>query len=151
MTGALSEGGAIAPAAHDSGYAPGVAMVLAAGVCLSFGGLIVRHIDAADIWLVVFYRSTAFTVTLLVYLAVIYRGRVLRPFLAIGWEGLVVALSLGAGSICYLLALSLTTVANVVFILSAGPFLTAMLGRVVLGERVHPITWLAVALALCGI
>jgi drug/metabolite transporter (DMT)-like permease len=151
MTGALSENGAVVPTTHDSGYAPGVAMVLAAGVCLSFGGLIVRHIEAADIWLVVFYRSAAFTATLLVYLAVIYRGRVLRRFLAIGWEGLVVALSLGAGSICYLLALSLTTVANVVFILSAGPFLTAVLGRVVLGERVHPVTWLAMALALCGI
>jgi drug/metabolite transporter (DMT)-like permease len=29
--------------------------------------------------------------------------------------------------------------------------LTAILGRLVLGERVHPITWLAMSLALCGI
>jgi drug/metabolite transporter (DMT)-like permease len=151
MSGTLSAGGAVAPRGHEKDYAPGVAMVLAAGVCLSFGGLIVRHIEAADIWLVVFYRSAAFVATLLGYLAVIYHGRLLRPFLAVGWEGLVVAVSLGAGSICYLLALSLTTVANVVFILSAGPFLTAILGRLVLGERVHPITWLAMSLALCGI
>lgn len=151
MSGALPEGGAAAPAAHDPGYAAGVAMVLAAGVCLSFGGLIVRHIEAADIWLVVFYRSSAFTVTILAYLAVVYRGRLLRPFLAVGREGVVVAISLGIGSICFILALDLTTVANVVFILSAGPFLTAVLGRLVLGERVHPVTWLAMALALCGI
>jgi drug/metabolite transporter (DMT)-like permease len=151
MSGTLSAGGAVAPREHEKDYAPGVAMVLAAGVCLSFGGLIVRHIEAADIWLVVFYRSAAFVATLLGYLAVIYHGRLLRPFLAVGWEGLVVAVSLGAGSICYLLALSLTTVANVVFILSAGPFLTAILGRLALGERVHPITWLAMSLALCGI
>ena len=150
MSGALPEGAA-APAAHDPGYAAGVAMVLAAGVCLSFGGLIVRHIEAADIWLVVFYRSSTFTVTILAYLAVVYRGRLIRPFLAVGREGLVVAVSLGIGSICFILALDLTTVANVVFILSAGPFLTAVLGRLVLGERVHPVTWLAMALALCGI
>jgi len=151
MAGAVPEGGAVAPSDRDPGYAAGVAMVLAAGVCLSFGGLIVRHIEAADIWLVVFYRSAAFTVTILAFLAVVYRGRVLGPFLAIGREGLVVAVSLGIGSICFILALDLTTVANVVFILSAGPFLTAVLGRLVLGERVHPVTWLAMALALGGI
>jgi drug/metabolite transporter (DMT)-like permease len=151
LTRDLPQGGAVAPVTHDPGYATGVAMVLAAGVCLSFGGLIVRRIDAADIWLVVFYRSAAFALTLVVYLAVVYRGRLIRPFLAVGREGLVVALSLGVGSICYILALGLTTVANVVFILGAGPFLTAVLGRLVLGERVHPITWLAMALALCGI
>jgi drug/metabolite transporter (DMT)-like permease len=137
LTRDLPQGGAVAPVTHDPGYATGVAMVLAAGVCLSFGGLIVRRIDAADIWLVVFYRSAAFALTLVVYLAVVYRGRLIRPFLAVGREGLVVALSLGVGSICYILALGLTTVANV--------------GRLVLGERVHPITWLAMALALCGI
>ncbi len=87
MTGAVPEGGAVAPAARDPGYATGVAMVLAAGVCLSFGGLIVRHIEAADIWLVAFYRSAAFAVTILMYLAVAYRGRLLGPFLAVGWDG----------------------------------------------------------------
>ncbi len=151
MVGALPERGAVAPAAHEPGYAAGVVMVLAAGVCLSFGGLIVRHIEVADIWLVVFYRSAAFAVTILLYLTVVYRGRLIGPFLAVGREGVVVAVSLGIGSTCFILALDLTTVANVVFILSAGPFLTAVLGRLVLGERVQLVTWLAMALALCGI
>ncbi len=151
MVGALPERGAVAPAAHEPGYAAGVVMVLAAGVCLSFGGLIVRHIEAADIWLVVFYRSATFAVTILLYLTVVYRGRLIGPFLAVGREGVVVAVSLGIGSTCFILALDLTTVANVVFILSAGPFLTAVLARLVLGERVQLVTWLAMALALCGI
>jgi drug/metabolite transporter (DMT)-like permease len=151
MTGALSEGGAEAPVAQDAKYPPGVLMVLVAGVCLSFGGLILRHVESADIWLMVFYRSSAFAGTLLVFLAVVYRGRLVRPFLAVGREGVAVALALGAGSICYLVAIDLTTVANVVFILGAGPLLTALLGRLVLGERVRPVTWIAMAAALCGI
>ncbi|MDH3593776.1 MAG: DMT family transporter [Rhodospirillales bacterium] len=151
MTGALSDGAAEAPVAQDANYPLGVAMVLVAGVCLSFGGLILRHVESADIWLMVFYRSVAFAGTLLVFLAVVYRGRLVRPFLVVGREGVVVALALGAGSICYLVAIDLTTVANVVFILGAGPLLTALLGRLVLGERVRPVTWIAMAAALCGI
>ncbi len=151
MTGALSDGGAEAPVTQDAKYPLGVLMVLVAGVCLSFGGLILRHVESADIWLMVFYRSVAFAGTLLVFLAVVYRGRLVRPFLAVGREGVVVALALGAGSICYLVAIDLTTVANVVFILGAGPLLTALLGRLVLGEQVRPVTWIAMAAALCGI
>jgi uncharacterized membrane protein len=151
MTGALSEHGSETPMAQDAKYPLGVAMVLVAGVCLSFGGLILRHVESADIWLMVFYRSLTFSGTLFLFLLVVYRGRVVRPFLAIGREGVVVALSLGAGAICYLLAIDLTTVANVVFILGSGPLWTALLGRLVLGERVRPVTWAAMAAALCGI
>jgi drug/metabolite transporter (DMT)-like permease len=139
------------PTAPDAKYPLGVAMVLVAGVCLSFGGLILRHVESADIWLMVFYRSITFSGTLLLFLAVVYRGRLVRPFLAIGPEGVVVALSLGVGAVCYLVAIDLTTVANVVFILGTGPLLTALLGRLVLGERVRPVTWIAMAAALCGI
>jgi drug/metabolite transporter (DMT)-like permease len=151
MAGALPESGAGVPAVQDAKYALGVLMVLVAGVCLSFGGLIMRYVESADIWLMVFYRSVAFAGTLLGFLAAVYRGRLVRPFLAVGREGIVVALGLGGGSICYLVAINLTTVANVVFILGAAPLLTALLGRLVLGERVRPVTWLAMAVALCGI
>jgi drug/metabolite transporter (DMT)-like permease len=136
MAGALPENGAGVPAVQDAKYALGVLMVLVAGVCLSFGGLIMRYVESG---------------TLLGFLAAVYRGRLVRPFLAVGREGIVVALGLGGGSICYLVAINLTTVANVVFILGAAPLLTALLGRLVLGERVRPVTWLAMAVALCGI
>ncbi len=132
-------------------YAAGVAMVLAAGICLSFGGLILRHVESADIWLVVFFRSITFFATLTGFLALRYRGGLVRLFLEIRREGVVVALLMGGGSICYLLAIDLTTVANVVFILSVGPLVTAVLGLAVLGERVAATTWAAMAAALIGI
>ncbi len=37
------------------------------------------------------------------------------------------------------------------FILATAPLLTAMLGRILLGERPRAITWVAMTLALCGI
>ncbi len=63
----------------------------------------------------------------------------------IGGIGLVAAMG-GA-----ILAFQTTTVANAAFVLAASPFLTAILGRLVLGEAVAPRTWGAIALALAGI
>ncbi len=136
---------------HDPHYPLGVGMVLAAGCCLSLGGLILRHVESADIWVVVFFRSITFFFTILAFLAIRYRGRLVEPFLAIGRRGLVVALFMGGGSAFYLFAISLTTVANVMFILSAAPLVTAIFGWILLGERPRPAAWLAMVLALCGI
>ena len=47
--------------------------------------------------------------------------------------------------------LLLTTVANALFIISAAPFITAVLGWIVLRERVRPMTWTAMTIALAGI
>lgn len=136
---------------HDGPYGLGVAMVLAAGVCLSFGGLLVRFVEQADYWQIAFYRSTTFVATLLVFLVSRYGRATGRAFLSMGRAGLLVAITFSGGSLLYLLAISLTTVANVVFILSAGPLLTAILGWVLLGERVRAATWLAIAAASGGI
>jgi drug/metabolite transporter (DMT)-like permease len=141
----------VEPGGRDPKYPLGVAMVMTAGVCLSFGGLIVRHIEAADGWQILFYRSIAFAATVLAFLLVRYRGRVVRPFAKIGWNGVLAALCLAAGSASYVFALLLTTVANAVFIVSASPFFAAILGWLVLGERVHGTTWLAIAAAIAGI
>ncbi len=140
-----------APSIPSPRYPVGVAMVLTAGVCLSVGGLIVRFMEAADGWQIMFYRSTAAVVTFLVYLAVRYRGRLVEPFRAIGGRGLAVAALLGGGSICYVFALLSTTVANVVLILSATPLFTAALAWFTLGERVRARTWIAMSAAVLGI
>ncbi|MFQ5544461.1 MAG: DMT family transporter [Acidiferrobacterales bacterium] len=135
----------------DSSYPRGVLMVLCAGICLSTGGLIIRHIETADGWQIMFYRATSFVVTLLIFLAVRYRGRVVQPFKSIGVNGLLVAMFLGLGSICYLFAILLTTVANAMFIISAAPFFTAAAAWLLLGERVRTVTWCFMTAALAGI
>ena len=132
-------------------HATGVALVLTAGVLLSFAGITLRHIESASGWQILFYRSTTFFVVVTLWLVIRYRTRVVHAFVRTGRPGLVVALSLGLGSACYVFALLLTTVANALFIISAAPFITAVLGWIVLRERVRPMTWLAMTIALAGI
>ncbi len=153
----MTEGGqeaGQAVAAREAGgpsYARGVLYTLAGGVCLSMGGVMLRHIESADGWQIVFYRSLGFIATLLVYLLLRYGRRTPAAFLAVGWPGLVAALSLGVGTACYVFGMLLTTVANVVFTLSVGPFAAAAVAWLVLGERVHLPTLLAMLAAMGGI
>ena len=131
--------------------AMGAALVLGGGALLSLAGVTVRHVESADGWQILFYRSLPFFVVVAAYLAFRYRSRVVRSFVRVGKPGIVVAFSLGLGSACYVFALLLTTVANALFIISAAPFMTAVLGWLLLRERVRPATWAAMTFALAGI
>ena len=132
-------------------HATGVALVLTAGLLLSLAGITLRHIESASGWQILFYRSSTFFVVVTLWLVIRYRARVVHAFVATGRPGLVVALSLGLGSACYVFALLLTTVANALFIISSAPFMTAVLGWIVLRERVRTTTWIMMTLALAGI
>ena len=132
-------------------HATGVALVLVAGVILSLAGITFRHMEAASGGQILFYRSLAFSIVLALYLALRYRARTVRAFVAVGRPGLVVALSLGLGSACYVFALLLTTVANALFLISSAPFMAAVLGWIVLRERVGAATWVTMTIALAGI
>jgi len=132
-------------------YMRGAALVLCGGLCLSSGGLIVRYIEAADGWKILFYRAISFALTVLIFLLLRYRRDTIRHFLGIGWPGAIAAIALGFGFIFYLFGILLTNVANVVFIISAGPFLAALLAWLLLREPVRKATVAAMLAALSGV
>lgn len=137
--------------ATTSGYRWGVAAVLLAALCASSAGIIVRHIEAADAWQILFYRALAF-IGMLLALVLARHGRATpAAFRAIGRPGLVMALALGSAFIAFIFALTLTTVANTVFILAVSPLAAALLARLVLGERIGRATLAAMAAALIGV
>ncbi len=128
-----------------------VLVVLASSTINSVGGLLLRSIDMAGPWQVLFYRQVALMVCLILALVLYYRGRIFAEFMGIGRFGVLAGLAVGLGSTCFILSLSSTTVANTLFILSASPFVTAVLAWVWLKEPVGRSTWITMALALAGI
>jgi len=132
-------------------YSRGLFYALLAGVFLSSGGLMVRFLGDADPWTVLFYRSLAFSVTVLLFMLWRYRGDFLQRVLKIRAIDLLVSLFLALGFLFYLMSLYYTSVANTVLLLSTGPFFAAILGMVILGEPVSRTTWLSMALAICGV
>jgi drug/metabolite transporter (DMT)-like permease len=135
----------------DPAYLRGVVLVAMAGVFWSLGGVLVRWIEAASAWQIIFYRSIALALTLALIVALCHRGRLIAAFAGVGWNGLLAGTCLSGGFMGFILALSHTTVANAVFMLGATPFVAAMLGWWWLGEPVRRATWLAMVLASAGV
>ena len=99
----------------------------------------------------VFGRAAFAGVALMVYVAVVGRGRVVQAFRSIGVAGLGVALCVATASAGFIAALNQTSVARVLFILALAPVLAALVARVALGEPITRLTVGAMALALAGV
>jgi len=66
-------------------YRSGVLLVLVAGICWSSMGLGIRHIEVANVWQILFFRSLALTPLLLLVITLRARG---NPFPTIQSAGL---------------------------------------------------------------
>ena len=129
-------------------YRTGVGLAVAATMLWSCQGLIFRQIAVADPWAILFWRSAGMVPVVAAF--VIWTGGA-RRLHAIGAAGVVGALGLilAFGGAVY--AIQSTSIANAVFLFSASPFITALLGWAVLGERVRGRTWASIGVAAVGI
>ncbi len=132
-------------------YGTGVLLVIAAGVLWSVQGLIFRQIDTAGTWAVLVWRSVGMLPVLIGFLAWRAGGSPLPALRGAGLAGVLGGIGLVAAFAGAIYSIQATTIANAVFLFAASPFLTALIGRVVLGETVRRATWAAIAVALAGI
>ena len=124
---------------------------MASGVFLSTAGIALRLVEQADGWQILFYRSFALSVTILLILVFQKRSRFFDEFRGLGWNDCLLAVFLGTGFVAYVFALLYNTVANALFIFSCAPFLAGFLGWILLGERVATRTWFAIGVAMAGL
>ncbi len=140
-----------AGAAEAAGYRLGLSYMFVATLFTSIAGIVLRLVEAADGWQVLFYRSSALVVTLVPFIAWRYGVRAGRAFWAIGRTGIVAALCLGTAFSLFIFALLETTVATVVFTVGMAPFFAALFAWVALREALAPSTWIAILVSLAGI
>ena len=117
----------------------------------SIAGVFTRHLDGAEGFELTFWRSLFCAVAMLAILAWQRRGNPLAAVFAMGWPGLFSGAMWSVMFTCFMLALTRTSVANTLLVLSVAPLLAAVLGRIVLGTRVGPLTQAAIAAAGFGI
>ena len=132
-------------------YRRGLVLSAAGMLVLSPDGLLLRLIEDAGLWDIVFFRSLFTGIALLVVLLIRHRRRVFAACLGAGRRGLVAALLMTATNLSFLGAITHTTVANTLVMLATLPLFGAILGRLLLGERVRRRTWVAIAAALAGV
>ena len=132
-------------------YGTGVATVVFAGILGSLQGLLLRQVEVAEPWAILFWRSVGMVPVLLGFLIWRSPGAPVAAIRAVGLAGVLGGLSLVFAFGGSIYAMEATTIANAVFLFAASPFLAAALGWLLLKERVRPDTWGAIALALAGI
>lgn len=126
--------------------------MVAAALMWSIAGVVSRHLDAARSFEVTFWRSAFNALALVVLLSWLRGPAVVVQSLKNGGRALWVSgLCWCAMFTAFMVALTLTTVANVLVTMAIGPLLTALLARGLLGHRLAPRTWGAIAVAGIGI
>jgi drug/metabolite transporter (DMT)-like permease len=140
------------PAAAPSEERVGILLVFLAALAWSLGGAIGRFVGENDAWTVVFWRSlwaAAFLVSFMLWRDG-PRG-ILALFRGMGLPGLVVALCFATASTAFVVALSYTTVANILLMQAGAPLIAALLAFLFFRERISPATWAAIAAVIGGV
>ena len=131
-----------------------IGLMIVAATLWSIAGVVTRQLapslQAEGRFEVTFWRSLFAAVFVGGYFLLVRREG-WRPLAAAGWPGLVSGLMWAVMFIAFMLALTFTTVANTLLVLSLGPLITALLARAVLKAPIAPRTWTAIAAATAGI
>ena len=128
-----------------------VSLMILVTLLWSMAGVVTRLLDSAPSFEVTFWRSTFNALALAVALTLL-RGiglwrRLLYSPRVIWFSGICWAIMFTA----FMVAITLTTVANVLITLAVGPLVTALFAHLFLHHRLPPATWLAIAGASLGI
>ena len=130
---------------------PGYILLLFVGFCLSWGGFIIRSFEEASIWQILFLRSFFFLLALIAFLLVTYKKNTFNIIKESGLPGLLGGFVLSFSFVAFVVAMSNTTVANVVFIISTQTMFLAIFGYFYLKEKVSLIGLISIFLAMSGI
>ena len=130
---------------------PGPFLVFLGALSLSFGGLIVKSFQGANLWQILFWRSIFFILVVSIFLILTYRKKVFTVFIKSGVPGLVGGLVLSTGFCGYVFAMYNTTVANTNFIIQTQTIFLAIFGYLFLKEKVSKLTLVSIGLAISGI
>ena len=129
---------------------PGYILCLLGGFFLSWGGLIIRSFETQDMWQILLIRSFFFVIALIIFLVLTYRKNTTEIIKKSGFPAIIAGLFLSLSFVAYIAAMSMTTVANVVFIISTQTIFLAIFGYLFLKEKISLKGFISILLALIG-
>jgi drug/metabolite transporter (DMT)-like permease len=125
--------------------------MVAATFMWATAGVVTRHLDEARGFEVTFWRSFFTALSLLVILP-IWQGRgVFARMRESGWALWVSGVCWSVMFTAFMVALTLTSTANVLVTIALTPLFTALAARLFIGHRLPTRTWLAIVAAGAGI
>jgi len=130
---------------------PGPLFIFLGATCLSFGGLIIKSFEGANLWQILFWRQTFFAIIVAFYLLISYKKNFFKSFYNSGLAGLIAGFVLSIGFSAYVFAMYNTTVANTNFIITTETIFLAVFGYFFLKEKINLITFISIILGMSGV
>ena len=130
---------------------PGSLLIFLGAICLSFGGLIVKSFEGANLWQILFWRQIFFSIIVALYLLITYKKNFFKTFYKSGLPGFTAGIFLSIGFAAYVFAMYTTTVANTNFIITTETIFLALLGYIFLKEKINSITLISIILGMSGV
>lgn len=127
-----------------------IAVMACAAMMWSIAGVLTRQLESAGGYEITFWRSVFAGLFVLGALVWQKRGQALQTIRSSGRLGVLSGMMWAAMFCCFMLALTRTTVANTLIVMSISPLLTALLALAFLHQRIAPRTWIAIGFALVG-
>ena len=128
-----------------------VVLMLLVTMMWSTAGVVTRHLEAARSFEVTFWRSFFTVVSLAVMLPLFNGFGVFAKMRHAGRAFWISSLCWCGMFTFYMMALMMTSVANVLVTMAIGPLLTALIARIFIGQKMPRRTWIAIVVAGIGI
>ena len=133
-----------------STYTKGILITALGVLVISPDGLLTRLITT-DHWTLLFWRALFMAFGMWMLSGFIYPRNTWAKYKSLGPGGIAMVALYSMGSISFIVAITHTSVANTLIILSTTPLSAVLIGRVFLGERIVARNWLAIALVCIGV
>ncbi len=126
-------------------------LITASGVLIiSPDGLLTRLIET-DHWTMIFWRALLVSFGMWLIISLLNPNRVWRQYRTVRGPGLLMVGAYSLGTISFVFAITHTSVANTLIILSSTPLFAALISRVLLHEKIQPRTIIAILMVAVGI
>ena len=133
-----------------STHAKGLLITAAGVLIISPDGLLTRLIQT-DHWTMIFWRALLLSFGMWLAVSLINPNRVWQRYRTVRGPGWLMVAAYSFGTISFVYAITHTSVANTLVILSSTPLFAAIVSRVILNEKIGLRTMTAIGLVAIGI
>ena len=131
-------------------HAKGLLITACGVLIISPDGLLTRLITT-DHWTMIFYRALFLSFGMWLVLGFTSPNRVWQQYRTLKGAAVLKVVAYSLGTISFIFAITHTSVANTLIILSTTPLSAALISRVLLHERIEKRTLIAIALVALGL
>lgn len=133
-----------------SQHLKGVIITALGVLIISPDGLLTRLIDT-DHWTLIFWRALLLSFGMWMITSVVHPRSTWQSYREMGFPGWLMVVLYSCGTVSFITAITHTSVANTLIILSTTPLFAALIGLVLFREIIELRTWCAIILVAIGV